>query len=244
MLDRRDLQIHDVRAAGALSANVEHVLTVRIEAVLFDFDHTLGIDNKLEETVLRDLTRRYCGAPMSDQDIAAALGRFRRGFEPLGAMLANALEGCACGDDVLHEYKAAALRLLPQRLCASPGVAMTVADLKARGVVVAILTNGWSELQLAKAAGIGFDGPVFVSESIGAWKPDARAFRIATDSLAVPAERSAYVGDSPFTDVAGSKNVGMISVWADLEARTYPADGVEPDYSITSLSQILELPFV
>ena len=213
----------------------------RIEAVLFDFDHTLGIDNKLEETVLFDLTARYCVAPLSAEDIAAALSRFRRGLEPLGEMLRRAFEGCACGQEVLAEYKAAALALIPERLEAMPGAVRTTAALEARGLAVAILSNGWTDLQVAKAGAIGFEGRVFVSESIGAWKPDVRAFRIAADELGVSLERSIYVGDSPSTDVVGAKGAGMTAVWADLEGQTYPAGLVPPDHAITSLDQVLDI---
>lgn len=209
--------------------------------MLFDFDHTLGVDNRLEETVLHDLTERYCGAPLSDERVAAALTRFRRGLETLDAMVDRAFEGCSRGDDMLAEYKAAALALLPRRLRAMPGATKTIDVLRDRGLVVAVLSNGWAELQEAKAAGIGFRGPVFVSESIGAWKPDVRAFRYAAERLGVALERSMYVGDSPSTDVAGAKNAGMVAVWADLEGQSYPAGVVAPDFTITSLAQMIEI---
>ena len=218
----------------------EPVVVGRIEAVLFDFDHTLGVDNKLEETVLHDLTERYCAAPLPAEDVAAALSRFRRGLEPLDEMLRRAFEGCACGD-MLVEYKDAVLQQLPPRLEPMRGAAQTIAAIEARGLTVAILSNGWTELQKAKAAGIGFAGPVFVSESIGAWKPDVRAFRTAADELGVRLDKSTYVGDSPSTDVVGAKGAGMTAVWADLEGQTYPAGVVQPDYTITSLGQLLEI---
>jgi putative hydrolase of the HAD superfamily len=212
-----------------------------IEAVLFDFDHTLGVDNKLEETVLHDLTGRYCAAPLSGQDIALALARFRRGREPLAAMVSRAFDGCSCGADMLAEYKAAVLQLLPERLEAMPGATATIAALEARGLTVAILSNGWTELQLAKASGIGYEGPVFVSESLGVWKPDVRAFRIAADALGISLRRSMYVGDSPPSDVVGAKGAGMVAVWAALEGQTYPDDIVRPDHTITSLGQMVEI---
>ena len=122
-----------------------------------------------------------------------------------------------------------------------PGAATTISALSNLGFKVAILSNGWTELQMAKAALLGFSGSVYVSESIGAWKPDARAFEIATQGLDVSPERSIYVGDSPLTDVVGAKSAGMISVWADLEGQSYPDGAIEPDYAITSLDQIVEL---
>ena len=110
--------------------------------------------------------------------------------------------------------------------------------LRSMGVTTAILSNGWTELQRAKAALIGFEGPVFVSEEIGAWKPDKRAFELAAEKLDVALERSVFVGDSPTADVAGSKNAGMIAVWANLENREYPPGVIEADYTITRLDQL------
>lgn len=207
--------------------------------MLFDFDHTLGIDHRLEETVLLELSRRSCPQPLTGEQIAAALSSFRRGAMSLALMLRTAFTDCACGDEIVELYRSLALELLPARLEPMPGATGTVAALRASGLAVAILSNGWTELQLAKAAGIGFDGPVYVSESIGAWKPDVRAFEIATQGLDVSPERSMYVGDSPLTDVAGAKNAGMIAVWADLEGQAYPDEAIAPDYAITSLEELV-----
>lgn len=209
--------------------------------MLFDFDHTLGVDHRLEETVLRELSQRFCPEPFSDERIVASLALFRGGTLSLAGMLRDAFVGCACGDDVERIYRVRALELLAEHLEPMPSAAATLAALGASGRGVAILSNGWTELQVAKAAAIGFEGSVYVSESIGAWKPDVRAFEIATQGLDVSPERSIYVGDSPLTDVVGAKSAGMIAVWADLEGRAYPDDAVEPDYAITALDQLVGL---
>lgn len=209
--------------------------------MLFDFDHTLGVDHHLEEAVLGALSQRYCPAPFSDERIIASLALFRRGTLSLADMLRDAFDGCACGDDIVATYKTLALELLPERLEPMPSAAATIGALQASGLKVAILSNGWTELQMAKAAAIGFEGSVYVSESIGAWKPDVRAFEIATQGLDVLAERSIYVGDSPLTDVVGAKSAGMIAVWADLEGQPYPKGAIAPDRSITALDQLPEL---
>lgn len=209
--------------------------------MLFDFDHTLGVDHKLEETVLLDLSQRYCARPLTGEQIGAALALFRSGIVRLPDMIRTALAGCSCGGDIVDLYKELALELVPARLEPTPGAARTIAALEARGLAVAILSNGWTELQMAKAAAIGFDGSVYVSESIGAWKPDTRAFEIATQGLDVSPQRSMYVGDSPLTDVVGAKNAGMFAVWADLEGQAYPRGVTTPDYAITSLDQVVEL---
>ena len=212
-----------------------------ISAVLFDFDHTLGVDNRLEERVLRIIADRHCLKPPDDAAVASALRRFRSEDVKLATMLRDAFSSWGYTGDVVPEYKAECLRLLPESLTPMPGAAQTLRALAERGLTVAILTNGWSELQRAKAAAIGFAGPVIVSEEIDAWKPERRAFEIACGQLDVRAARSMYVGDSPTTDVAGSKNAGMIALWARLEEQTYPDDVVKPDYTVTRLEDVVAI---
>jgi putative hydrolase of the HAD superfamily len=207
-------------------------------AVLFDFDHTLGIDNRLEERVLRLLAQRLCGVDPTDGEIAAALARFRTGMVGLAEMLHEAFEAWGYSGDVVPAYKEEALLLLPDLLAPMPGAREMLRALEDLGNPVAILTNGWTELQYAKAAFIGFDGNVFVSEDIGAWKPDARAFEIACEGLGAPVSTSLYVGDSPLADVAGAKGAGMLAVWANLDGMSYPRDVTPPDFTIAALAEL------
>jgi HAD superfamily hydrolase (TIGR01509 family) len=214
-------------------------MAARIVAVFFDFDHTLGVDHRLEERVLRLLAERHCLSVPSDDDIATALAQFRTGVVSLGTMLTDAFSRWGYNGQVLDEYKAEALRMLPESLVPMPGATQTVTELERADLVVAILSNGWTELQHAKASLIGFEGPVFASEEIGAWKPGRRAFEIAADRTGVALTQSLYIGDSPETDVAGAKNAGMFAAWANLEDGTYPADAVAPDFTVSALEELI-----
>jgi putative hydrolase of the HAD superfamily len=80
-----------------------------------------------------------------------------------------------------------------------------------------------------------------VSDEIGARKPSFAAFEKLQHTLAVPAERIAYVGDDPVPDICGASSAGMRAVWLDAEGRTYPQDVAEPDSSIASLTEFLAL---
>ena len=213
----------------------------RIDAVLFDFDHTLGVDNHLEERMLREFADRLCVVPPNDAALVAKLARFRAGEVSLEAMLTAAFQHCDLPDDVVARYKAAALSALPSLLQPMPGAIETIDALRAQQYAVGILSNGWTELQVAKARGIGFDGAVVVSEQIGVWKPDRRAFAAAAERLGVDLTRSVYVGDSPTVDVAGAKAAGMLAVWADLEGQIYPHGVTAPDRTITTLEHLVDI---
>lgn len=217
----------------------------QIKAVLFDFDHTLGIDNKLEELVLRELILSYCRTAPGDDAVRDVLRRFRTGGETMEAAIGQALQSCGCLDrNVEHAVRAfrqQALALAPEKVRAMPGAREMLRELTARQVPIGILSNGWTQLQHLKAWLINFPGPVLASEEIGAWKPDVRAFTIALDRFSMDAAATLYVGDDPVVDVAGAKSAGMPAAWADLEGKTYPDSARPPDFTVTALSEIAAL---
>jgi pyrimidine 5'-nucleotidase len=209
-------------------------------AVLFDFDHTLGRDNRLEERVLLELAARYCPRVPSAAEITDALAEFRSGEISLDEMVEDAIAdwGGKRRREISKEYRERCLALVPSCVEATPGARELYDWLAERGVAHAILSNGWTELQRSKAAAAGYSGRVMTSQEIGYWKPDVRAFRHACEALNFERASTMYVGDSPEADVAGSKAAGLIACWADLERRSYPVQLVAPDYTIERLSDI------
>ena len=120
--------------------------------------------------------------------------------------------------------------------------------LRCRGKVrVYIISNGKTEVQLSrfKLSGISdlSDG-VFLSEEMGAKKPDTYFFAKATSSISgFSKERSLIYGDSLTADIAGGINCGIDTCW-------YNPDGVInntafiPNYEIrkhSDLYSILEI---
>ena len=214
-----------------------------IRSLLFDFDHTLGTDGRLEERVLRGLAIRYCDRIPSDAEIASALDAFRTGRVALDTMVEDAVASWGGhGTRVTaHEYRAVAIALVSASVEPMPGADELFAALEARKIQHAIFSNGWSDLQAAKAAAIGYPGRVITSEEVGAWKPEAAAFLRAAALAEFDPETTLYVGDSPVADVAGSKGAGMMAAWADLEGHKYPNGVVEPDFVVKLLMELAEI---
>ncbi len=208
--------------------------------VLFDFDHTLGRDNRLEERVLLELAMRYCLRVPTGTEITSALAEFRSGEISLDEMVEDAIAdwGGEHRRAVAKEYRERCLALVPSSVEATPGARQLYEQLAERGVAHAVLSNGWTELQRSKAAAAGYPGRVMTSQEIGFWKPDARAFHHACDALSFEVASTMYVGDSPEADVAGSKAAGLIACWADLEGRSYPGQLVAPDRTIKKLTDL------
>jgi HAD superfamily hydrolase (TIGR01509 family) len=91
------------------------------------------------------------------------------------------------------------------------GLVAAVAELRARGVPVVVVSNSEGQLhELFDKLGLGgvFDH-VVDSHHVGVEKPDPRIFRIVLDRFAVAAEDALHLGDTWATDVVGARAAGM-----------------------------------
>lgn len=220
-------------------------------AIGFDFDHTLGIDNKLESAAFVQLAQRLAkslGRPLNDERALMAIdreiGHYRAGRCTLDQAIALALEatlGEAAGpQNSVEEFRELAVNAAPQYVRPLPGVEDLLRALDASSIPYAILTNGWNPLQQRKAECIGFAKPVFVSDDLGVRKPSVHAFNVLRDYFALPADRIAYVGDDPRVDIVGSLNAGMKAIWFDWEHNKYPTDMPGPTAIIASIGDVLK----
>ena len=82
---------------------------------------------------------------------------------------------------------------------------------------------------------------MFVSEEIGAWKPDPKAFLIAASSLGANPKTTLFVGDELAVDIAGAHAAGMLAAWADLKHSGEIPRNPKPDYVLKTLSDLLEI---
>jgi FMN phosphatase YigB (HAD superfamily) len=225
---------------------------IRDFAVGFDFDHTLGLDNKLERTTALALLAELAATHGKTYDVAAADGAidatlesYRTGSMGVEAALAGFFEQFApLGGyviDAATSFRDTVCARAPEFIAPLPGASEMLARLDELGITYALLTNGWSPLQEEKARLIGFRGSVFVSERIGALKPAREAFDVLAHHFELPFERIWYVGDDPTADCAGAAALGMRSVWFDWEARAYPSDLQRPAFTIHELAELPEL---
>ncbi len=222
----------------------------RIAAVGFDFDHTLGIDNKLERVAFLRLLDAAC------ERGGRCIGTLAEEIECIDAVLADQRAGAFTIEEAVERfmarhgnsegswpehYKRMCVDMVDSFVIPQPDAREMLHGLRELGVRSAILTNGWSPLQQRKALRAGFEGRVVVSSDIGVQKPAAQAFAALAHALQAPLERIAYVGDTPASDIAGSLNAGMNAVWLDAEGTTYPDDLPRPTAVIHSLAELLSL---
>jgi putative hydrolase of the HAD superfamily len=103
-----------------------------------------------------------------------------------------------------------------------------------------IVTNGPHDLQCAKLDASelrGYFGAVMISREVGILKPDPRIFALALAQLGVSAEESAFVGDTPKTDIVGAHAAGMKAIWLNRDNAQQP-EGIVPDRTIHSLGEL------
>jgi len=97
-----------------------------------------------------------------------------------------------------------------------PGVAPTLAELRARGSRLGIVTNGAASVQNAALNALGVRDAmdaVLISEAEGIHKPDAAIFHRAAERLGVRSDECCFVGDHPTVDIEGAVAAGLHAVW-------------------------------
>lgn len=216
-----------------------------IEAVLFDLDGTLYDRDRLADELFAQQYSQFAhelpGITQEQfmRDVLAmdehGHGSKERGYPALAK---------AWGvDAALGARLLAHFRETYERHCnLSDDTRATLAALRARGLKLGVITNGGSEMQRRKLAGLELERSfdvVLVSEEEGVRKPDAEIFRRALARLGVTAHRAMFVGDHPVADVDGAHGAGLLAVWKFVPY--WPPPQVRDVPVIHVLSELLPL---
>ncbi|MFC1719131.1 HAD family hydrolase [Candidatus Poribacteria bacterium] len=81
---------------------------------------------------------------------------------------------------------------------------------------------------------------IITSEDCRSYKPHGKIFKAALSVLKCQPAEVLHIGDSQRSDVVGAKKAGMVAVWLNRKAEKLKP-GVEPDYEITNLRELLNL---
>lgn len=226
---------------------------MKVCAVGFDFDRTLGIDNSLERRAFGILAKRL-GTPIDIEEpdhqkaIEALIVPFRADAMTMAEMIARfaasltpgAAYGDLNGEALAESWRQICFSLVDDSVQAIPGAIACVAGLVDDGIPVGILTNGWSPLQerkIARALGV-FPGPIIVSAAVSAYKPSAKAFLALEAALGCDPADLWYVGDNPITDISGALAYGLRAVWVNSDGATYPDGLAKPTAQINDLTEL------
>ena len=78
--------------------------------------------------------------------------------------------------------------------------------------VVSDAQTAYAIPELHRAGLVEFFNPIVISGDYGYRKPDPRLFRTALDKLAVGPEEAIFIGNDPFRDIEGARQVGMKTI--------------------------------
>lgn len=225
-----------------------------IQVILWDMDGTLLNFEKAEYQAIRSCFEIFDLGECTDEMIArysminkrywerlerkeitkpeVLVGRFEEFFAT-----ENILTSCAA--EFNKEYQ---LRL-GDTICFCDHSYELVKSLKGRVKQYAV-TNGTKVAQdkkLSKSGLIDLLDDVFISEEVGAEKPDVRFFEYVWEQIGkFSPEEVMIVGDSLTSDMQGGNNAGILCCWYNPKGLVNSSD-LKIDYEIDDLQKILEI---
>ena len=232
-------------------------MSKNLEVVLFDLDDTLHDDTyaftSAAEEVAHEIALEHGvdALALKNAYVAEAEGFWHRltseqlksRLSGLRAMLWNAaLERVGIRDREValasaaryHEYR-------KKYFAVFPGTIDVLRELRARGLKLGILTNGFSETHREKIAtlqlGEFFDA-IFIADEVGMIKPDPLLFAHACTALGSAPARSAMVGDRYERDIRGALEAGLYAVWLNVRNEAVPRGAPPPDAICTSIGEV------
>nr|WP_315729511.1 MULTISPECIES: HAD family hydrolase [unclassified Bradyrhizobium] len=124
-----------------------------------------------------------------------------------------------------------------------PGAHEAIDELKARGVRLALVTNGAADMQRAKierfALAHRFDH-IQIEGEHGFGKPEERAYRHAMEALGVAPQDTWMVGDNLEWEITAPQKLGIYAIWIDVHGDGLPeGSDVKPDRIIRSLTELV-----
>lgn len=124
-----------------------------------------------------------------------------------------------------------------------PGAHEAIDEFKARGVRLALVTNGAADMQRAKierfALAHRFDH-IQIEGEHGFGKPEEKAYLHAMAALGVTPEDTWMVGDNLEWEVEAPQRLGIYAIWIDVHGDGLPeGSDVKPDRIIRSLTELV-----
>lgn len=221
------------------------------KAIFFDLDDTIFSYDRCGRNALKK-TLPVCGVPYSDQ----AYMFFRQVDETLwgqqkAGMLSVEQVIAARAEEMARWFRRPEKRGLfqttfPLRLAEEVEMepfAQEVLFALSKRVKLYAASNGFQEVQrlrLEKAGLLPCFTGLFVSDAMGAEKPDLRFFSACLERCRLPAREILMVGDSLQADMAGSHAAGLDCCWYNPKGLPLSSD-CPVTYEISDLRQVSQL---
>lgn len=209
---------------------------VMIEAVLFDLDGTLIDTNGLIIETFKHVLKKERNILLSQEEIVQYFGEpLLKTMERFDKDNAQSLyDAFIRYNEMLHD----------QVVQAMDGAAVTISELKQRGIRVGVVSSKRRLMvdRGLKVCGLsGLMDVIITPEDTEKHKPDAEPMLKACRMLGVNPSETIMVGDSHF-DILCGKNAGALTCLVEYTA--IPLDIVlkyKPDYTICKLLELLNI---
>ena len=126
------------------------------------------------------------------------------------------------------------------RLGHYPEVPETLRQLKARGLRLAILSNGSPRMLAAAVDNAGLDGvfdAVLSVEEVGVFKPHPSVYQLAVDRLGIAPGRICFLSSNGW-DAYSAKAFGFSVLWCNRFAQAPERIPDTPDGQISTLAEL------
>ena len=232
-------------------------------AMLIDMDDTILSAYGRPEIAWNHIAAEFAGefAPLLPQQVAAAvLASARQFWGAAGAewrlkleearrivvgngFAALAASGHALPVDLAIRIADRFTTYREEEMFVFPGAHDAIDEFKARGVKLALVTNGAAETQRAKVERFAlthrFDH-IQIEGEHGFGKPEERAYLHAMEALGVTAADTWMIGDNLEWEVVVPQRLGIYAIWIDVHGEGLPAGSpIKPDRIIRSLTELL-----
>jgi putative hydrolase of the HAD superfamily len=136
--------------------------------------------------------------------------------------------------DLQHDYE----RRYPDFTHCPTATREALADLRARGWQIGVVTNGLTTIQtrvLDQAGLFPYLDTYCVSETEKIRKPDPRIFQRAAERAGTDLQHAWMIGDNPTADITGGRNAGLRTIWIHRGQRW--GSGPSPDHIAADVPQ-------
>ena len=226
-------------------------MTKQLNTIIFDLDNTLTHRNQTVEKYSEYLLKSF---KLEDNlenvlKIQSIIHRIDNGGYPqkerlthssIAASVANALiDSLDWQDTPTIEYLTDFwFDYFPKLSVEMPQARAVLESLKAKGYVLAVISNGKHLSRLKTIQSLGFEqyfDEIISSEKTGYKKPEAEIFQKTCELLNVSAQQCLFIGDHPINDYLGATNAGMSA----LLLKGFHDESDENIQTIENLEEIL-----
>ncbi len=199
--------------------------------IALDLDGTLVDQASAARAWAHGFVRGW-GLPTHEVDVVTTALTERRPKDEVFARLVDRLRLPTSADEVWRRYRAE----MPSLVTVNDDDRRALAELRAAGWTLGIVTNGMADNQEGKIRRTGLDTLVdgwVISDVVGARKPSPVIFHALAERLGCPLD-GWMIGDSLELDVAGGTGVGLQTAWIDGDGPD--ATSFQPDLVVQSVA--------